>query len=201
MLYRCIQGLINRPALFKSVAKGVGVYALPSAPFGNSQGFSFVGDKVTTPLARDLLLDGSPSAIFRGIWAIVINTINRVAFTRASSYISKKCLKGFSPTVTHEDTAPAPVFVAWAVWIVAALNHIYPGCILRGTPPTRFTMPVLGNCIKLKAAATAMLIHFKITTASDARFTAIALANPGGFIVDIILGSLDYKKPMKTLAG
>jgi len=79
---------------------------------------------------KRLLASCGPSAILRGVWAIVVNSINRHSW-RPITHISVKGFERISPFVAYVNSSAAIIFPIFCVWICAALDHGGPSVVDR----------------------------------------------------------------------
>ncbi len=76
-----------------------------------------------------IFLACDPSAVIRGIWPIVINSINLVFLGRPGRHIRNKCTKGISPLGADKNSPVAVCAKPWVFWIRTATFHIEPNII------------------------------------------------------------------------
>lgn len=72
-------------------------------PFGQRQSLAEVRQSMRRALVVCLRAAISPSTIPRGVWAIIINTIERVA-VRAWPHVGQKCIEAGAPAIAHGDS-------------------------------------------------------------------------------------------------
>ena len=70
-----------------------------------------------------------PPTIFRRIWAIVVDTVERVPF-RTRSHVAKKGTKVAAPRFNHHDSAPAVGLVFRALWVATSVFRALPTAVL-----------------------------------------------------------------------
>lgn len=93
------------------------------------------------PLIALLLATRGPSAIVRGVVAIVILAVKRQS-KRPRAHVGKEIMKYF-PSFAHGDSATAVVLPLFRGVVKATLSHVLPRVICRGTRLTEFCMPVI----------------------------------------------------------
>jgi len=119
---------LDRPPIMQSVVYDVIRCPEVLRPLGQAHRFSIVfNDSCVSAVAR-LLFASSPATIFRGVWAIVVNTFKR--HTRWTlSHVCKKCNAIITPSITDNDSPGSVARIVPAHRIVAALAHDVPQII------------------------------------------------------------------------
>lgn len=76
------------------------------------------------------LLDSCrPSAVLRGIWAVIVNSVYRVAVTRPATHIRDKRIERVCPSVAHVYASSAVVHEALVVRVAAPFAHDLPDAV------------------------------------------------------------------------
>lgn len=172
---------------------------------GVLQAHNFVVDyhpNNSRPIAP-LLTDGSPSAIAWRVWAIVINSINRVLTRWFHAHIFDEIVK-LHPAIHNVDTA-SPVFMETLVpRTCAAFYHANPATILGRpdiTPP--YAMPVgsgsFARALSLKATAAFRVAGLQRAPVNSQLCATVAPTQPACHFRHDIRGSAKHDEPTEPL--
>lgn len=149
LLSQCI---FNRPTALESFTNGAFCDSNSSRPLGYITGNSVEGDRGIVRAVVALLPHSRPSAIFRTVWPVIINTVNSAAFW-SRPHISVKVFKRFKPSVTYKYASAAVSRVSGIVRVKASGFKANP-CFINGSAvhsvrrdhSTRYWVAVLGGC-------------------------------------------------------
>lgn len=83
-------------------------------------------DPFVTALVGGLLFHRGPSAVFRRVWAIVVDAFDGIFITRTPAHVSDKCLKSNQPSIAHQDSSSAIVLKGLLAFIRASLPSAGP---------------------------------------------------------------------------
>ena len=103
--------------------------AINLQPFTESSSYRADSDMFNMPRIKKLFLASCPSAIFRAIIAVIVNTFNCQRICVSLFGIVVKLYKRIFPCIAYTYASPSIVFVNYAFRIVTALFHICPYCI------------------------------------------------------------------------
>lgn len=121
------QYFFNIPSKLYSAINGLVRYAELVSPFHSRLAFSIKFYKMVISSITLLLRSCSPSAIFRAIISIRVNSINtHVGFWMP--HISKEIFKA-RPSFAYFNSAPSIIFVCFAFWIVTSLPNTKPNTL------------------------------------------------------------------------
>lgn len=115
-------------------------------------------DQTIRPLVKQLFSVGGPAAILRAIRTVIVDTLYRVALTRACPHVQKKCLKRVSPTVTHCDATTAVVTPSRVTADRAATDHRTPH--------------VVNRCFAHAVTPRSVALFLSLAASATARFSA-----------------------------
>lgn len=140
----------------------------------------------------------SPSAVFRGVAQIVVDTVNTQT-GRTFAHIGKKVLKGVHPAATDSNSTPPVISKLWEALPCAAGLHIAPDVVLACTGTVvdcscrkQFSVPV--------TAAGCGLTGSKVARVYRVAIAAIAKAIPADFLA-LVGGTTDNGERTETLAS
>ena len=113
----------------------------------NAQTNVVYSDDVVKSSIPILLRREFPSAVVGRIWAIVINSTDRMNIGWAFSHVGKEIFKTFAPSITHRNSSGAIVFIYGGARVVAAEFKIAPSLIFWRTNHTMFWFAsIIFNC-------------------------------------------------------
>lgn len=119
------KGFINRPPESKSSRNAGYRKTRNFSPFRQAPSFSAKRNQMIVPPVSGLFRLSSPSAIFRTVWAVVINTVNRVFFGRTLSHVFQKMSKIFPP-FTNGYASRSVFVIGGMVGVLATTSHRVP---------------------------------------------------------------------------
>lgn len=139
--------------------------------------FSVECDANGSFLVPSLFMVWSPSAIFRRVVTVVVDSFNRMVLG-CFAHIQKELLKVVSPLIANNDFASAVTMKVAGIWIIASSFHPTPDVISSALAFAVGSALVAGGFCFKTSAATAMSAS---EIASSYRFngSAFALTNPG----------------------
>ena len=153
-----------------------------------------------------LLERRSPPTVRRGVWAIVIDTIERHIWLRASSHIGKESREVCTPFVTHYDPTSPPAWVVFRSRVIAATFGAAPCAVLLGYSSfRRIAVSCLGFPRSLDVQATAAFgeSSSQRTSGDDPISAAVASTqpHPWGLLEPIaLIGKRCHGEPPESLA-
>ncbi len=133
-----------------------------------------------------LFLACGPSTIFRAVWSIDINTVQRVSTFWANTHISQKVFVQ-SPSITDENSSASVVMEKSVFGIPATAKHVGPGGVFpTQSAPTCMTMSDVGLPSKFAGLSSETPTRLRISSfnalGTDVSFdTAITFAGPFSF--------------------
>lgn len=118
------------PAVLDTVHQRAERDTRASAPFGPTMRFAVELQHATVPATRRaaivaLLFLRGPSAVLRGVGAIVINAVKLVT-DRTRPHVEKEGGEVVTPSLTHGNPAPSPIGVSRMVRVVTARLRVAP---------------------------------------------------------------------------
>lgn len=125
---------LYRPAVSESLNKSILFYSKITSPFTNCHGFAVIFDPCIISAIIVLLVNCRPSAIFRGVARIVVNSVERMAI-RSFPHISQKVLK-LHPSFTNRNSTAAVILEISMRWIKASLLHCRPRLVSWSFKPS-----------------------------------------------------------------
>ncbi len=134
-----------------------------------------------------LLLLGRPSTICRGIFPVIINSINRMFVSGLGAHVGKKCFEAVSPALTYSNPSPRVVLISWVFGIKAAILHVLPTHVLR-----RSRHSVRGAVLAIESAVASARFSASISEREamrDRLVSAGAHAMPSGISIAVALGA------------
>ncbi len=134
LLERSGQSFVYRPAPRYSRMNSLVGYACFFAPFSNRKSLPFeLKERCSAPVPA-LSFSISPTAIFRAIRAVYVNSVNGVLRGGCCTHISEEVSK-IRPTLANLNATPAIHRVINTILFCAASFHHRPSVVLLGTPP------------------------------------------------------------------
>src|SRR5262245_58968462 len=127
-----------------------------------------------------------PNTVFRGIWSVIIKTLQGMLRRRTRTHVREESGKriGVAPTLTDGDAATAVIRITDMRRRVAATTHLRPG-LPFGRLPLAVLAGVLiaGMGLAVETAATARLPAFELMGDNGSEVAAIAAAVPAALAV------------------
>lgn len=114
--------------MIQAIANGSAVQTERFRPCADRHRFPHVGEKNIVPAVPALCFAVSPTAIFLGVWAVIVDAIQGHALW-FWTHISEKRKERFSPRFANTDTSSAVVPVGVRVFIPAALLNALPNVV------------------------------------------------------------------------
>jgi len=159
------------------------------SPIANGHGSSIQSKQAIPARVPGLLCNSLPLDVAWFVWSVVTYAGKRVFAAWNRSDISEKRLEGFAPAVTNFDFASAIARKPISRFISAARKHIAPRPVLF-SPASPSVLPMLRSELSaygaahfcVKAAATVRLTSAKCLSANNLSVTALALAQPEGYL-------------------
>ncbi len=193
------QHSINRPSVAQSAADGPLRYIKPFCPFGYRQRFAAEGKAMVLSGICVLLGDCCPSAIFRRVRAIVIDTIKR-APCWTFAHISDEVGEGFAPSLADDNTARPIPLVRFIARGIASRNHL--GVSIPQVMGRVSMRGIVLSCrIWTQAPATLGSTSCELCAFDLALIAAIAEAIPDRTATTINMGERDGEQTAKPLTG
>ena len=153
-------------------------------PIGQAFGFPTELNHSVGPHVAGLFLSGSPAAIIRGIWAVVIYALDRVGIARTESHILDEIIETRSPPIADDD-APVSIVMRGFGVSMAPANHRIPYCVLSGMSEamrahacSRFFRAVTSAAIRVNAKA--IVVNKFLPTACTLAQDLVAGVGSGG---------------------
>lgn len=141
-------------------------------PCPERHGFAVVGKHPGLASVLALFKFRSPSAIRRGIRAVVVDSVDGCFWERLQSHVGKEVDKRGSPAVADHNSTTAVEMILAVARVVAASLHFLPCDVFGGSMPTTLrlssTAAGFGSSITLS----------KVATRSGSRVAAFALTKP-----------------------
>lgn len=128
----------------------------------------------------DLFFLRCPAAILRRVWAVVVDAVNRIAFSWPWPHVVKEIQEAGEPSFADANAATAVETINPMVCIVATAFHPGP-CGVFGRPAGTSRRAVFNaRCahFELQTTTTALPCLAQISAANDAKVSAVALAFP-----------------------
>lgn len=164
------QHSFQRPAQRKTTLDRASVNSCDTGPLNQGASLTIKGNPAVIPLIPVLLLDRSPSAVFRRIRTIIVQSIQHSARERSFTHVCQENAK-IVPLRANKDSSSAIPCIGRVVWVFASLNHSSP----RGVFGSLLSvMPKFG----LQTAATPSMLRCQRASFCDFGITAIATTEP-----------------------
>ncbi len=129
--YRSGQRFFNGPATSDSRRNRIALESEPLCPGAQAHGFAIVGQQAIRPHITGLFQPRRPHAVFRGIRAVVVNTLDARLRKRFRSHVGQKVDKGLPPAITDRDAAGSMTPVAVGLRVIASGFHARPSPVFR----------------------------------------------------------------------
>jgi len=174
---RFCESNLNRPSNSDSCVNHTTTESSALRPFREAKSFALELNHPIFSSVSALLFLSRPTAVFRAVIPIIINSIKR-HFGRAATHISKKVFKRFNPPVANLDSPAAIVFKSWIMRIQASRQHSVVNLI--NSRVSRFPMSCksFGSQLIPKAAAGHTESSLEIIAINNGSFSAVAFTNP-----------------------
>jgi hypothetical protein len=145
-----------------------------------------------------LLLVCGPPDVARGVWAIIINSINGEMWVRSVTNIGKE-IEEVVPAWIDFDAARAIIFVCFVFWIAASFVHAAPNSVERMTF-------FFGSCIAVAIASDYASARLNVTTlkmgySDGVRVSTMALTQPVDLASGVFSDWSDCDQLSETLVG
>ena len=101
------------------------------SPLGSRHCFAKRGYSNSARSIGSLLFWGSPSAIILGIWAVIVDAVNRVHFRWARSHIGRKIVEARFPCIAHNNAARSVSWILRGGRGIATILHPAPYLVQR----------------------------------------------------------------------
>ncbi len=193
------EGAFDRPSVTQSVADGVLRYTKASAPLSDRQCFSVVGEVVILSRVAVLLRDCCPTAVFRRIGSIIIDTVHGTSIGTIA-HVSQEVHKGFAPSLADGNpTRPVPL-VGFVARGITSRNHL--GVSIPQVMGRVSMRGIVLSCRIWTQAPTALSsAGRKLRTLDLALSAALALAVPDCAAAFVHVRERQYGQAAKTLTG
>lgn len=155
-------------------------------PFGDRQGLtSHTHATVIVPVSG-LLMARRPPTVLRGVWAIIVDPIDRVLRRGARPHVGIEGLEGVAPAVTDRDASATVAGVGLVVGVSTPLDRSLPGSIFRRAEPSMLRR---GDAGPLSLETTARHELPRQWGLGEVVFfgSAVALHRPGGAVLRVAL--------------
>lgn len=119
------------PFLMEAQAQLLMGLAESPCPVLNTQGFTLVGEPEVSPSVSCLFSSSSPSAVLRGVGAVVVDALDRVFGGWFPTHIGQEVRVGSSPTGADNDPTAAVILPGGVVGVVATVVDMFPTSVLR----------------------------------------------------------------------
>lgn len=166
-----------------------------SRPLGNGLRLSSKGDSDIGARVIGLFVGRCPSAVFRFIRTIYINSVQGMLRRWSWSHVGKKGRETLFPAVANGNPTTSIIGEMPSGWTIAASLHATPSLILR-----RAASPVLPVTLNRKllfqASTTSYLTKFQCGARCFPLLAAVALAKPS-LIVNVMQDN-QATKPLST---
>ena len=202
----CRKGLFyTPPSYIEPSPKG----GMRDASFGNPSSkyhcFATKCKYAVCSLIAVLFFSGAPSYIARFVVAIIVNSVELIAFVCGLANVSKKIRKGFTPFFTDHNTSPPPEVVISVRRPIASANHVLPCEVGFRAFCASMAVRSSGYFARFvtKTSATFCVATFKTIAQHVDTFATFTLADPHGASVASMFGIGAYSnncKPAKYLA-
>lgn len=166
------QCFFNRPSRLKSIRQSPSRYAYFVCPCFSTHGFAVQSKQPVLGIVGSLFLFRAPLAVFWLIVAIVVDSVQRIAWTWFCSHVFYEVRKRLSPLIAHSDASSAISTVMRGVWIVASCFHHLPRLIFRSV--ARAMLMVSHTAARRSVPAS------KMASCYGNFFTALASTKPNG---------------------
>jgi hypothetical protein len=120
----------NAPATPNAAVDCAVVYAELSRPICNAKRESFVCNEMSSASVLLLNFKRNPLAVVWGVWAIVVNSLNRVIGRRLAAHVQQEVFK-LQPSIAYGYAAPSVAMKVWLLGVSASSQHSGP-CAVFG---------------------------------------------------------------------
>lgn len=188
------------PASFYSIIGSGSGYFIYLAPLGERFRDAINGYIYTASFIIGLLFNRCPTAIFRRVITVIINTVNRISWRWSFPHVFKKIWERMPPTLAHFYSTTAVFIPTRTIDIFSSINNAAPSIIKL---VARFPMCFMNFAIHIRQETTtrACVAINEFCGLNDYFFPTIATAQPHNPIISIVLGSFDDGKASKHFAG
>lgn len=143
----------DRPSLFKTIFQGMWRKLYFSSPLGNSHRSPVERDFLGTSHVSVLFSDCCPSTVSRFVMSVVVDAVNLMLGSWATSHVGKKINKGFSPSFAHFNPATTVVLIASVLWVCASLHEMRPDAVFGRIVKSVFDGPAPKTSTRLCGSA------------------------------------------------
>ena len=140
-------------------------------------------------LVKTLFFRCGPTTIAGLIVPVVIDAVDAMFGRGAVAHISQEVLEGVTPALADRNpaaTVPRPVFT---LRVCAAIDHMSPRSIFRGTPLSSACMTMLQTCLcrpfSLQTAAALRMSGLEVVSGCNCFSAAITSTSPDGLFFPI----------------
>lgn len=120
--------IFHRSSSFKSVTNIIRVLSCSVCPFSQRKSLTFVREQSIVSFVSTILLSCSPSAVLRGVRAVIVDSINLMFGRRTPTHVSKEVFVTI-PTSADSDSSAPISGVGLRFWVVAPLTHGIPSSV------------------------------------------------------------------------
>lgn len=155
------------------------------------------------PSVVSLLIRSGPTAVVLGVWAVIVNAIERMATARTSPHVAKEGLETVAPIVAHGDTASTPSGVSLIRCVVAATLGGAPCSVfLRDLSSWRISVGSysLPNTIVSETAATRSFPMSQIAAVDVLYLSAFASTDPLEAVAGLLIRPSDNSEASEDSA-
>ena len=126
---RCLECFFNRPAQINDpLIEDRARYFKLLRPFADGFCNAVVGCKLCAASIGNLLQFGCPPAIFWAVWAVIVNSVNRVLLAWRLSHVGNKVLKRL-PSIANVNPSAAILRVVHGLRVFAPVFHARPNAV------------------------------------------------------------------------
>jgi hypothetical protein len=193
------QSHIDGPSFAQSYANGFVLDSGYLGPFGEGFGLTAKFKISIGSLVSRLFFFGSPFAVFRAIYSLIVDTLKTTFQARTLSHIGKEPFK-FKPLAANSNAAPAVVRIICARWISRSLNERLPYFVF---PRSAKSMSPSGvpNALPVETSATVGTPVSQRHSQNGSHLSAFAFAVPFEDARDFRLGERNDRPSSKDHSG
>jgi len=89
-------------------------------------------DRIGAPISR-LILSTHPATVIRRVWAVIVDSVQRMLTVRTKAHILDETFKGVAPTVAHRDASSSISKVVFVGTVIASALRVLPCLVFRGS--------------------------------------------------------------------
>lgn len=198
---RSCQRLFNRPPQLTQSARQHGVRHIEFArPFTYCQSLATHFNYAVAAFIVCLFGSSGPSAIFRGIAKVVVDTLNRMICSWTRPHVLKKILEAVQPVPAHRNPSRPIILVGRCVRISTSSLNARPVSILSHSSQTVRTVSIAHHLV-MEASATGSTPTNQGRARNGSMSATVALAKPGCLLESVRSDKAKNEQSAKLLPG